>query len=303
MRNSSMSTLGRRRSAASIPGADVEKWDEIANQWIDRSRDDWWRAHSDAVNGALLARWLAPGTSAVLKTDLFDEAVAEGLWSTLQSRSALAVGLDISSRVASAAHKRDETVIAVAGDVRTLPFPTSSFDAVVSLSTLDHFRTVADLRAAFGELRRVLHPGGQLILTMDNPFNPLVALRNALPYAVVHGLGLVPYYVGVTGGPGQLRRWLKAAGFEVQEIVTTVHCPRVMAVAAGRLLRRLGARTKRAYANALVVFERMAALPTRFQTGHFIAVRCTAATATPVAGVSSDGVQPRSFALAIGAEA
>jgi hypothetical protein len=39
-----------------------------------------WREHSDAVNGALLVRWLArESCGLLLKTDLFDEAMGEGL--------------------------------------------------------------------------------------------------------------------------------------------------------------------------------------------------------------------------------
>jgi hypothetical protein len=39
-----------------------------------------WRAHSDAVNKALVARWRPVGQmDTLLKTDLFDEAVSDGL--------------------------------------------------------------------------------------------------------------------------------------------------------------------------------------------------------------------------------
>ena len=45
-----------------------------------------WRAHSDSVNKALVARWRPVGQmNTLLKTDLFDEAVSDGLSPLLTS--------------------------------------------------------------------------------------------------------------------------------------------------------------------------------------------------------------------------
>ncbi len=63
----------------------------------------------------------------------------------------------------------------------TLPFPDGAFDRVFSNSTLDHFDSRDDIREALRELARVLHPEGELLLTLDNLANPVVRLRNALP--------------------------------------------------------------------------------------------------------------------------
>lgn len=257
----------------------METWDDIAREWVDDGRDAWWRAQSDRVNGRLLEQWLPPGTGPVLKTDLFDEAVHEGLWPVLRTLSARPVGFDVSGRVVHAAQRRYPDMEAAVGDVRCLPFAAASFDTIVSLSTLDHFEVEADLVRALVEMRRVLRPGGRLILTMDNPVNPAIALRNALPYRVVHALGLVPYYVGVTAGPGRLRRLVGQAGFRVTDARAIVHCPRVLAVPVGRLLRQAAAGAKPAFLDALTAFERLAALPTRFLTGHFVALHCVAAPA------------------------
>ena len=49
----------------------------------------------------------------------------------------------------------------VRGNVLSLPFRTGSFDALVCMSVLEHIR---DLDQAIGELARVVHPEGQLIL-------------------------------------------------------------------------------------------------------------------------------------------
>ena len=70
----------------------------------------------------------------------------------------------------------------------------------VYLSTLDHFEDAAQIEVALGELHRVLRPGGHLVLTLDNPANPLIRLRNALPEAWARRTGLSPFAVGATLG-------------------------------------------------------------------------------------------------------
>lgn len=233
-----------------------------------------WRRHSDAINQALLARWL-PKTrvTRLLKTDLFDEAVSGGFAELLQSHSALVVGIDVSPGIARQAKSRTSDLHPVIADVRHLPFADDAFDVVVSLSTLDHFHTQEELTASLHELSRVLRNGGSLILTMDNPRNPLIALRNALPFALLHRLGIVPYYVGVTYGQHKLRTLLARTGCRVVELRPVLHCLRVLAVPAGRLVHRFaGENVQRGLLRLLQMFEGLSRAPTRFFTGHYVAV-------------------------------
>src|SRR5204863_6785753 len=60
----------------------------------------------------------------------------------------------------------------------------------------------AVVRTGLAELRRVLSPHGRLVVTLDNGLNPVVALRNRLPLGILRRVGAVPYFVGVTCGPG-----------------------------------------------------------------------------------------------------
>lgn len=48
-------------------------------------------------------------------------------------------------------------------------FPDGFFDTIVSIETLEH---VADLENAAAEIRRVLRPGGQLLITVPNRWFP-----------------------------------------------------------------------------------------------------------------------------------
>jgi len=233
-----------------------------------------WRLHSDAVN----ARWLTPHLSGqaierVLKTDVFDEAQTDGLYPLLSARAGRVFGVDLSARMLAAARARFAQLHGIQADVRWLPCGDAVFDAVVSNSTLDHFASVADIATGLAELYRVLRPGGQLLLTLDNRANPAVALRNALPFRLLNRLGIVPYSIGATCGPRRLRRLVEQAGFEVTELGAILHCPRVVAVAVTRLLDEYAsAQMQRGILRWLTAFERAATWRTRFVTGYFVAL-------------------------------
>jgi SAM-dependent methyltransferase len=233
-----------------------------------------WRLHSDAVNRQLIERWLPRGRAKrVLKTDLFDEAVSAGLYPALAGRAESFTGIDISVPVLSAARSRYPGIEAVRADVRRLPFAAGEFELVVSPSTLDHFSRIEDIGVALREIHRVLEPGGLLLLTLDNGANPIVAIRNALPFERLHRLGVLPYYVGATYGPRRLRRMLDRAGFRVNRVGSVLHCPRILAVPAAAVLASRGsARAKARFLRLLRGFEVLGGLPTRFLTGHFVAV-------------------------------
>ncbi len=237
-------------------------------------RQELWRLHSDAVNTAwLIQRLPMPPVQRLLKTDLFDEALTAGLYPSLCGRARTVIGIDVEASTVGAARKRDAGLRGVAADVRSLPFAGATFDGVVSNSTLDHFTSTADIAISLQELGRVLRPGGLLLLTLDNLANPVVALRNALPFRALHALGIVPYPVGTTYGPRQLRRAVREAGFEVLEIGAILHCPRILAVAAAGILERYGsARARQRFSAYLMPFERLAGWRTRFFTGYFVAI-------------------------------
>jgi SAM-dependent methyltransferase len=254
--------------------AERHYWEAIAGEWQRERPHGLWRAHSDAVNGGLVARWLPGGLGRVLKTDSFDEACSDGLYRLLAARARQVVGIDLSVGVQRAATARHPGLRGVAADMRRLPFADASFDAVISSSTLDHFATVAEIALSLRELWRVMRPGGVLVLTLDNPVNPLLALRGALPFALWRRLGLVPYYTGATLGPRALARALDEAGFAAIELGAVMHCPRVAGVALARLLeRRAGPATQAHFLRLLHGWERLERWPTRYLTGHFVAVR------------------------------
>lgn len=248
-------------------------WEALAERWAKLPRQQLWRRHSDAVSARLVTSWLPAASSGrLLKTDAFDEAVSEGLGSSLATLCGEIVAMDLAQATLRAARPRlgDRLIQA---DARAMPFATGSFDTVVSLSTLDHFESEAELLSAFAELRRICSPGARIVLTLDNPANPLICLRGLLPVRWLSRIGLVPYFVGSNLGVRRLRAALASIGFEVESTSAVVHVPRVIAVAASGWIERRGSENlARRWLRLLMGFERLEGWPTRFLTGHFVAI-------------------------------
>ncbi|MDX6510594.1 MAG: hypothetical protein QOE36_98 [Gaiellaceae bacterium] len=269
------------------PGSesDSQYWDEIADIWEAAQAQALWREHSDTVNRSLFDGWLPFGLDRVLKTDLWDEAMGEGLYPVLSTRANAVTGVDISGAIVEAARSRYPSLEGVVADVRRLPFEDASFDGIVSNSSLDHFESAGDIVASIRELRRVLRSDGHLLLTLDNPANPLVALAKMLPRKALNRLwlrygeasarlGMLPYYVGATYGQRRLRRLLAEEGFDVREVRAVVHSPRVIAVLLANVLENRGStEAQERFLRRLMTLERLGTWPTRFVTGHFVAVR------------------------------
>lgn len=115
-----------------------------------------------------------------------------------------------------------------------------------------------------------------MLLTLDNPWNPLLALRNAIPHALRLALGVTPYYVGYTCGPVRVERLLCQAGFEVRATTAILHFPRALTALIGPALRLTG--LTRIESRMLALLRRTEILghgPTRWLTGHYVAVLAT----------------------------
>ncbi|MGE5442983.1 MAG: class I SAM-dependent methyltransferase [Ignavibacteriales bacterium] len=250
-------------------------WNRVAKAWQEAPPKTLWRAYNDAVNASLFACWLPPGgIETLLKTDLFDESLGDGLYPLLASRAKNVVGMDISILTSHSARSRRGGLQAVNADVRHLPFVNGAFDVIVSNSTLDHFESSDDIVASLRELNRVLRAGGQLFLTLDNLANPIIALRNTLPFRLLNHLNIVPYYVGTTFGPSCLCRHLNQVGLEVLEVSAVMHFPRMFTMAIAHILERhTRPKIQRHFLHFLMSFEHLSCWPTRFLTGYFVAVR------------------------------
>lgn len=206
-----------------------------------------------------------------LKTDLFDESVGNGCLKALASVSDEVNGIDISRPVVECAGAWNPDIKTLVGDVRDLPFAGGSFDLVFSNSTIDHFATSGEIEQSIREMARVLGEKGTLILTMDNPRNPMVGLRNLLPQKALRQTGLVPYFMGKTLSMREMVQVVEDAGLQVAERRYTQHVPRVLGLHLCRILA--GSRSlSDALPSAMLGWEALAARPTASWTGYYSAV-------------------------------
>jgi len=87
----------------------------------------------------------------------------------LQAHARLVVGGDYTMALLEEARRQLPDAPLVQMDAQHLPFRDSSFDAVLLLEMIYY---VADQEAALAECRRVLKPGGKVMVCMPNPERP-----------------------------------------------------------------------------------------------------------------------------------
>jgi arsenite methyltransferase len=140
-----------------------------------------------------------------------------GLVTLLRTPASLVVGVERSRDQLAVARRRFASELAAGrlalaeGSAAALPYPDASFDAVLTVNTLQFW---PDAAAGAREVARVLAPGGRLSLVVPTP----EALRS-------------PLFSGVTAhDEGQLEALLRGAGFA--DVRVRRDGPRLHAVAA-----------------------------------------------------------------------
>jgi SAM-dependent methyltransferase len=100
------------------------------------------------------------------------------LFAALRDRGAIVTGIDRSAGMLKLARRRlgDDADLQVADLGSPLPFPDDTFDDVTASLVLHYLE---DWGPALAELRRVLKPGGRLIVSVDHPFAVNIMHREA----------------------------------------------------------------------------------------------------------------------------
>jgi SAM-dependent methyltransferase len=254
----------------------TESWDRVVEDFRSSPTLDAWRGYMKEVYCRLTRRWFdnAPAGRR-LKTDLFEEAIC--LQHPMAEFPEGSLGMDGSISVVARAKNNLENSNSyrlLVGDLRQSPIRSGALSSILSGSSLDHFETEEELASGLAEVSAGLAPGGILVLTLDNPQNPLIWLRNHLPYRLLNRLGLVPYFVGRTWSRGEAQRQLEELGLEVTAESAIAHAPRAPAIWLDSLTRRWGGdRLRGLLLRTYLAFEGLESLPTRYLTGYYVAMR------------------------------
>jgi len=167
-----------------MPGTTVARfYDELADDYHLIYAD--WDA-STRRQGAALDALIGEGRAAVLDCSCGIGTQAVGL----ALRGHRVTGTDLSARAAARAAReatrRNLTLRTAAADMRRLPFSDGRFDTVVCAdNSLPHLLTERDAHAALAEMRRVLRPGGLLLVSI-RPYDDLLRDRPASTAPHVH---------------------------------------------------------------------------------------------------------------------
>jgi SAM-dependent methyltransferase len=103
--------------------------------------------------------WLANKVGRVVATDLYGEG-------DFSAREAAVTMLDDPSAFAPFPYREDRLEVRKM-DGRALDLPDESFDAVFSLSSIEHFGSPAEISQAAREIARVLRPGGYAFVVTE----------------------------------------------------------------------------------------------------------------------------------------
>ncbi len=148
---------------------------DVQNSYRERYRAmrPGWRTSNEQLE-AMVRSYLTPGAT-VLDLGCGRGGVVELFWRDVK----LAAGIDPDEP--SLAERRARGMPVVTGRGEDLPFAGESFDLIVSLWVLEHLRVPG---IVFGEVQRVLRPGGHFVFLTPNLRNPLLGfnrLGRALP--------------------------------------------------------------------------------------------------------------------------
>jgi SAM-dependent methyltransferase len=179
----------------------------------------WWFVGRRRILLQVLDRYLGKGSAEGRR--ILDVGCGTGTMLSYLADYGKAQGVDIDEEAIGYCRERGLTDVRL-GSAETLPFEDGSFDLVTALDVVEH---LDDDLAALREFRRVLRPGGTLLVTV--PAHPF--LWGDQDEVNLHKRRyLAP----------QLRERLASAGFEVLR-VTYINAFMFPPIAAVRMLRRL----------------------------------------------------------------
>jgi len=261
-------------SQAQLQAGERSEWDDLGQ----RDSPNWYLDHlvarqKRAEHQRLIRRWTAGTTpQTLLKTDVFEEAHGgdQILFDLLQDIP-VTVGMDVALPTVAKAQERcpSRGISFYVGDARGLPLRDGCIDLVLSTSTLDHFDTREEFRQSLEEIARILKPGGELIITLDNAYNPWY-----YPLRWVSRRRSAPFKLGYTASIRELKVRLQALGLEIVDAETLIHNPRLVSSAIFTGLRKLLGRFADGPIRGLLWFFALGdRLPTRWISGCFVGVR------------------------------
>jgi len=191
---------------------------DSVRQGYDAVAEDYAAHFGDELDGkpldrALLAALIEQTESGMPIADLGCGPGHVAAW--LAQHGATAVGIDLSPEMVAVARRDHPEVEFRVGDLLSLPAADAEFGGIVACYSIIHLEP-AELAVAFAEMRRVVRPGGLLLVS----FHAGTEVRHRSQWWG-HDVELDFRFLE----PDVVARELERAGFVVQARVERVHCP------------------------------------------------------------------------------
>lgn len=150
-------------------------WEQEAENWIRWARtpnhDSYW-----SYSPEFFERIVGPAQGSTLEIGCGEGRVARDL----RDAGHDVVAIDVSPTLLAAATKEDPSSRYMLAAAESLPFPDSSFDAVVAYNSL---MDVDDMPASVGEAARVLKPDGRFCICITHPISDAGRFEDNSPHA------------------------------------------------------------------------------------------------------------------------
>lgn len=149
-------------SAGSADGAVANDYDTFAEAYTAETE-------ANLINGYYARPAILDLAGDVSGRQVLDAGCGSGpLFAALRDRGAIVTGFDSSTKMVELARRRlgADAALHVADVDSPLPFPDGAFDDVIASLVLHYLE---DWTAPLAELRRVLRPGGRLIMSVHHP--------------------------------------------------------------------------------------------------------------------------------------
>lgn len=149
-------------STGSADGAVANDYDTFAEAYSAETE-------ANLINGYYTRPAILDLAGDVAGRQVLDAGCGSGpLFAALRDRGAIVTGFDSSTKMVELARQRlgADVALCVADVGSPLPFPDGAFDDVIAALVLHYLE---DWTAPLAELRRVLRPGGRLIMAVNHP--------------------------------------------------------------------------------------------------------------------------------------
>jgi len=154
--------------------------DPFVNDWLVNTNGNLYRRARGRLKRYPIPEWPLACSAEKIVVDV---GCSWGRWSVAAARAGFfPVGLDVHIDALAAARRVSRQLgvetAQVCGDIEALPFATASVDAVFSYSVLQHIDRQKVMRF-FGEVARVLKPGGLCLVQLPNAYGLYSIVRQA----------------------------------------------------------------------------------------------------------------------------